>query len=279
VTPEEKTVQLLEEAQALEGALLQTLTAHVAITPRSEYRDLLERHAEETRAHLDRLGARLAELGEGRNPLQVAYGVAQTAVGQLIAAGKFPIDLLRGTGSEDRLLKNARDEAASEALEIATYDALEALAEAAGDDETATLAREHREQEEAMLAGLRGVIGQLARDAYAADVEDDQDEPSPAPAAGTAPPAPDTPARPPAEAVAAARAVASQVRDARLPIEDYDALTADQIVPKLRLLTANGLKRVEEHERAGRGRKRVLERIAKLRSETNGSQPADPRRR
>ena len=271
VSPEDKIVQALMEAHALEAALLQTLTAHVAITPRSEYRDLLERHADETRTHLDRVGARLRELGQARNPLQLAYGVAQTAVGQLVAAGKFPVDLLRGTGSEDKLLKNAKDEAASEALEIATYDALEALATAAGDDETAALAREHRAEEEAMLAGLRELLPQLARDAYAADVEGEP---------GDAPPAPRSEAGG-GPAIAKARAVASevrQVRDATLPIEGYDELTVDQIVPKLRLLTANGLARIEEHERAGRQRKRILDRVAKLRSDTNGSRPARPRR-
>jgi ferritin-like metal-binding protein YciE len=303
VTPEQKIVQALAEAQGLESALLQTLTAHVAITPRSEYRTLLERHADETRTQLDRIASRLADLGEGRNPLQLAYGVAQTAVGQLVAAGKFPLDLLRGAGGEDRLLKNAKDEAASEALEIATYDALEALAQAAGDDETAALAREHRGQEEAMLRDLRELLPQLARDAYAADVGD---EPSGgAPSVG--------PADVATGAVEAARAAASAVRSVasavpgapsaaapapptpeqtapagtgqppagtaqELPIEDYDSLTVEQVLPKLRLLTATALARVEEHERAGRARKRVLERIAKLRSQTNGSHPADPRR-
>ena len=277
VNPDDKIAQALAEAHALEAALLQTLTAHVAITPRSEYRDLLERHADETRAHLERVAARLRDLGQTRNPLQLAYGVAQTAVGQVVAAGKFPVDLLRGTGSEDKLLKNAKDEVASEALEIATYDALEALATAAGDDRTAALAREHRAEEEAMLAGLRELLPQLTRDAYAADVaeEPDDDPPAPAPARASGGSGPG------AGAVAKARAVASEVRevrDATLPIEDYDELTADQIVPKLRLLTANGLARVEEHERAGRQRKRILDRIAKLRSDTYGSLPARPRR-
>ena len=56
---------------------------------------------------------------------------------------------------------------ATEALEIATYDALEALAEAVGDSETAKLARRHRADEERMLADLRALIPSLAARATA----------------------------------------------------------------------------------------------------------------
>ena len=63
---------------------------------------------------------------------------------------------------EEKLLKNARDEVASEALEIAIYDALEALATALGDEPTAKLAARHRAQEERMLAELRAHIPHLA---------------------------------------------------------------------------------------------------------------------
>ena len=59
------------------------------------------------------------------------------------------------------MLANAKDECASEALEIATYDAIEALAETVGDDEIAALARAHRADEERMLADLRALIPTL----------------------------------------------------------------------------------------------------------------------
>ena len=45
--------------------------------------------------------------------------------------------------------------------EIATYDAIEALAEAIGDTDTAALARAHRRDEERMLADLRALIPAL----------------------------------------------------------------------------------------------------------------------
>lgn len=49
-----------------------------------------------------------------------------------------PYRLVRGTGGEEKVLKNAKDACASEALEIATYTALERLAHFAGDERTAT---------------------------------------------------------------------------------------------------------------------------------------------
>ncbi len=299
MTSEQKIVQYLAEAHALESALLQTLTAHIAMTPSSEYRGLLERHLEETREQSENLLRRLADLGESRNPLQLAYGVAQTAIGQLIAAGKFPLDLLRGSGGEEKLLKNAKDAAASEALEIATYDALEAPADAACDRRTAELAREHRAQEEAFLADLRRVIPQLSRDVLAAE---SGGEPS-FDVASTG-------------AAQAAKAEASEVRGAaqttvrkaaeaapgtgvngrangapaaseeepgdveqpseatHLPVEGYEELTVAQLLPKLRLLTRPQLEAVAAFEREHRARKRVLERIEQLQSKTRTAGPA-----
>jgi hypothetical protein len=92
-----------------------------------------------------------------------AYGVVTTAVGQALVLTKGPLDLLRGgPRGEEKLLKNARDEVVTEALEIAIYDAIEALAKAVGDEPTARLAARHRADEEQMLAELRGHIPRLA---------------------------------------------------------------------------------------------------------------------
>jgi ferritin-like metal-binding protein YciE len=52
------------------------------------------------------------------------------------------------------VLKNAKDACASEALEIATYTAIECLAQRVGDDETARLAASIRADEERMLARI-----------------------------------------------------------------------------------------------------------------------------
>jgi len=153
--------QYLNEALATETALVTTLQTHVAITPRGDYRDILERHLGETRAQAQALQGRLGELGARGNIVTATLGLAETVVGQALAIAKGPIDLLRGASGEEKLLKNAKDECATEALEIATYDALEALARAVGDEGTAALAVRHREQEERMLQDLRAIIPAL----------------------------------------------------------------------------------------------------------------------
>lgn len=163
MTSEAKVVQYLEEARAAELAGIQTLAAHAAITPGGPYRDVLDRHLQETRAQAGRLEDRLAELGSERSPIAATMGFLEAAIGQALALGKAPVDMLRGTDSEEKLLKNAKDECGTEALEIATYDALEALADAVGDPKTATLAREIRTQEEIALKQLRGLIPELTR--------------------------------------------------------------------------------------------------------------------
>jgi ferritin-like metal-binding protein YciE len=148
-------VQYLTEAHATEEALVTTLRAHIAITPAGGYRDLLERHLGETQQHASSIEQRLAELDASHGIVATGISLAQTAVGQALALAKGPVDMLRGKSGEEKLLKNAKDECATEALEIATYDALHTLAQAVGDEKTARLAIRHRGQEERMLEELR----------------------------------------------------------------------------------------------------------------------------
>lgn len=160
-TSEQKVVQYLDEARASELALALTLRAHIAITPRGEYRSRLDRHLGETNDHARRLQARLRELGPSRSPWHSVLGLAQSMAEQALVLAKGPVDLARGFSPEEKMLKNAKDECATEALEIATYDALEALARAVGDGETADLAASIRGDEERMLDLLRQQIPEL----------------------------------------------------------------------------------------------------------------------
>src|ERR1700737_319352 len=142
-----KIVQYLSEAHAMEWAMVQTLGAHISITPRSAYRTELERHLDQTRRHAGRIERRLDKLGEGRNPLQVGFAAAQATLGQAISTAKAPVDIIRGASRAEKLLKNAKDEAVSEQLEIVTYRALQRLAEGVSDDQTPPLARSTRRAE------------------------------------------------------------------------------------------------------------------------------------
>src|ERR1700712_2162376 len=93
---EQKIVQYLNEAHAMEHALVRVLQSQIAMTPRGSYRDGLETHLNETRDHAKRVGRRLQELGDGTNPLMAVVGAVETVLGQALALGKTPLDLLRG---------------------------------------------------------------------------------------------------------------------------------------------------------------------------------------
>ncbi|WP_051471240.1 DUF892 family protein [Patulibacter minatonensis] len=170
---EQKVVQYLGEAHASEVALTRVLQSQIAVTPRGTVRSGLEAHLVETKDHASRLRERIKELDAGRNPLQAVVGLTETVIGQTLALSKTPLDLVRGVGGEEKILKNVKDACATEALEIATYDALEALAKAVGDERTATLAASIRADERAMLDRLLGEIPALAKAVVRAEVEGD----------------------------------------------------------------------------------------------------------
>ena len=165
--PKTLTRSYLDEAHAMETALVTNLAAHIALTTDPDYRALLERHLDETRAQVRNIDRRRKAVGHARrNPLRVGIGLARDIAGQALVLTKGPIDGLRTIDQHDRMLKNARDECATEALEIATYDVLESVAKAAGDRPTAKLAADHRAQEERMLADLRAMLAKLAVETY-----------------------------------------------------------------------------------------------------------------
>jgi len=165
--PKTLTRRYLDEAHAMETALVTNLAAHIAMTTDPDYRALLERHLEETRAQVRNIERRRNAVGHARrNPLRAGLGLARDIAGQALVLTKGPLDVMRSPDQRERMLKNARDECATEALEIGTYDAPETVAKAAGDNPTAKLAADHRAQEERMLADLRAVIARLAVETF-----------------------------------------------------------------------------------------------------------------
>jgi ferritin-like metal-binding protein YciE len=168
-----KVLQYVKEARASELALVRVLQSQIAMTPRGSLRSGLEKHLQETRDHAERLRVRAGELEHGFNPVAVAVGLAEAVTGQALALAKTPLDLVRGTGGEEKVLKNAKDSSATEALEIATYTALERLAELAGDTKTAELAASIRKDEEQMLGFLLEEIPTLTEAVFGADVQGD----------------------------------------------------------------------------------------------------------
>lgn len=154
--PHPALIQYLREAHAMELGLIRVLQSQIAVAPRGPHRSALEDHLDETRSHAQRVGKRLEHVENARRGGLVSVGldVVQGIAGQVIALSKTPLDLVRGHGMEEKVLKNAKDACATEALEIATYSALERLAKDAGDTATVNLAASIRKDEEAMLQRL-----------------------------------------------------------------------------------------------------------------------------
>jgi ferritin-like metal-binding protein YciE len=247
----QKLIQYLEEARASEVGLVRVLQSQIAMTPQGAYRRGLETHLRETRDHARRVEERLRELGHGDNPLQVGIGLAETVFAQALALGKTPIDLLRGHGGEEKVLKNAKDAAATEALEIATYTAIERLAEDAGDATTAKLAASIRADEERMLERILGEIPKLTDAVVRGDVYDITTTGA-ADTARSATRAGKTQAR------RTARSAARKV-GAEAPWVGYDKLTVEQIVDRLSRATDAKAREVRTYERAHKDRRGVIE--------------------
>ncbi len=283
-TAEQKIVQYLNEAHATESGLVRVLQEQIAMTPRGRYRSALESHLRETRDHATRVAARRRELPGGGDPIAALVGTAQDAVGQLLALAKAPLDMVRGSGGEEKVLKNAKDACATEALEIATYLALEHVARAAGDTRTAELAASIRADEEAMLATIQRELPALARAVAHAEIDGEGSydiadtgagetvraaaQKTERAARGTArkttSKATRTARRVPGAAQAEGAAKGAVADEADLPITDYESLTAEEIAAKLAALSQVDLAKVEVYERRTHDRTTVLDRVEAL---------------
>jgi ferritin-like metal-binding protein YciE len=280
----QKVVQYLSEAHASESALVRVLQSQIAMTPRGTYRTGLETHLNETRNHAARVSRRLRTLDGGSNPLIAVVSFAEELVGQALALGKTPFDLLRGSGGEEKVLKNAKDACATEALEIATYTAIERLARTVGDQETAKLAASIRADEEKMLQRILREIPKLTDAVVGADVNDDPSydvtTTGAADAVREAGKRTKTAAR---KTTTATKRTARQARkvpgvaqaegqikgavasEGDLAIARYDSLTADEITSKLTDLSQVDLAKIDSYERKNENRSTVLSRITSLR--------------
>jgi len=295
---EQKVVQYLNEAHASEVSLVSVLHSQIAISPQGSYREGLEKHLDETRAHAQRVRERLEELGQGGNPFQALVGFSEAVFGQMVALSKVPFDLWRGGSGAEKVLKDAKDACASEALEIATYTALERLAVQVGDAQTARLAASIRRDEERMLGLILREIPKLTDAVAQAEIEQrasdditdtgavDRGRAVARQANHTA--RADKPARAdeaPPETRARARNTTRQARPAArsrqaerqrthaehsredLPIQRYGSLSTEEIISTLPRLSQADLAKIDAHERSSENRDEVLSRVSELRSE------------
>ena len=269
---QQKIVQYLNEAHASELALVRQLQAQIAMTPRGSYRDGLETHLNETRRHAERLERRLSELGQGNNPLQIGLGAVQSVIGQALALTKTPLDLVRGSGGEEKVLKNAKDSCAAEAQEIATYTAIARLARMAGDTKTERLAKSVLGDEQKMLDWLLEEIprltGAVARAEFDGEGSYDVTETGAADAARKGARTAKRTARQARKVPGVARAegtVKGAVASASdLAISNYDSLSVDEVQDKLAELSQVDLAKVNAYERKNQNRSTITSRIDSL---------------
>jgi ferritin-like metal-binding protein YciE len=284
--PEQKIAQYLDEAHATEQALVSVLQSQIAMTPRGSYRKTLEAHLRETREHATRVQRRLEELGQRGNPLQVTIGALRSVVGQALALGKTPLDLVRGSGGEEKVLKNAKDACATEALEIATYTALERLASAVADRQTQALADSIRADEQRMLDRVLAEIPALTEAVARAEIRGlpsyDVTKTGTADAARAAAAKAKKTTR---RAASSAKRTSRQARkvpgvaraegqikgavasEGDLAIAGYDKLTAAEIIERLADLSQIDLAKIDSYERKSGNRTTILSRITGLRAE------------
>lgn len=169
---EAKLIQYLNEAYGKEQELVTALQAHIKLAKRDSYKKRLQDHLKETRQHAKSVERRIKQLGgKAEKPdipapdaVAEAAGKAQSAAKKAVATAKGPLHAVRGTGGAERMLKNAKTEYFNEAEEIANYQAIEVLAEAVGDSDTAKLARSIRREEERMAKFLERMITTLTKE-------------------------------------------------------------------------------------------------------------------
>ncbi len=196
---EAKLIQYLNEAYGKEQELVMALQSHISLTTRDAYKKRLKEHLKETKAQAKGLERRIKQLGgkaekidlPGPDSISDAAAKAQGVAQKAVAAAKGPLHMLRGTGEAEKMLKNAKTEFFNEAEEIANYHAIETLAEAVGDRDTAKLAREFRRQEERMSKFLERTIATLTKEVVREEVPVSQRKggsaPRPKPAARSKP--------------------------------------------------------------------------------------------
>jgi ferritin-like metal-binding protein YciE len=169
-TRDAKLVEFLNEAFAKERQVETALEAHAEVTTHDAYAKRLKDHLKETKSHATQLSRRIKQLGGTPATVSVPgpEGVGRLAesvsekLSKAKAAAQGPMQAMRGTGEQEKMLHNARAEYADEADEIATYTVIDSLATTVGDKETAKLARDIRRDEEQMQKFLADLLPELS---------------------------------------------------------------------------------------------------------------------
>jgi ferritin-like metal-binding protein YciE len=140
---EDQLVKHIDEAYAMEQNVLRMLDGMISTTDDPEILDALEHHKTRTHGHADRMKERLEAHDATPSGVRQVGGILQ-------AMAKMPLDMVRG----EKAGRNARDGYATEHMEIASYELLRRIAEKAGDEATASAAKEIIAEEEEMATTI-----------------------------------------------------------------------------------------------------------------------------
>jgi ferritin-like metal-binding protein YciE len=135
----ERLVKHIGEAHGMEQSVLRLLDGMISTTDDPELVNALEHHRLQTERHVDLMEECLQAHGESPSTVRQMGGV-------LGVLAKLPLDLMPG----EKAGRSARDAYATEHFEIASYELLSRIAEKAGDQATATIARQIIEEEREM---------------------------------------------------------------------------------------------------------------------------------
>src|SRR3954465_1157187 len=210
-------VKYLNEAYGKEKQLEQNLTVLIA---RAQNHKSLKKgfqdHLKVTKNQSRGLQQRIKALGgkaeispdlPGPDRLTEVASSATNLANRAVAMAKGPVQMLRGTGEADNMLRNVRDAFWNEAEEIAHYDVIEKVADKPNDKETARLAKQYRREEERMQTflerELNKLVTQVVRDEVpAAERRNGGTRRPPAGRRAPSPPTPGPPRRSPEQRLA-----------------------------------------------------------------------------
>ena len=165
-----KLVQYLNEAYGKEKELETALTADISMTTDKAYRKRLQDHLKETRNHRALVKSRIRAIGGKAEEVSVP-GRRRSATSRAAPSTREPRGR-RGEGPVAPAAWHRRAGEAPEERQVAVLErvrgdrhlhAIETLADAVGDKETAKIAREIRREEERMAKFLEKLIPRLTK--------------------------------------------------------------------------------------------------------------------
>ncbi|MGI5835657.1 MAG: DUF892 family protein [Chloroflexota bacterium] len=150
----DQIIDWLNDALSIEEGVEQVLNRQLDdAKDHPQVRKMIEEHIKETKQQGDTIRNRIQQLGGSPSRVKTTVGKVQ---GWLQGVSTQP--------AEDRLVKDLVANQAAENLEIATYTAIIEAAKLIGDNETASICEQIRQQEQATAKKIEQMLPTVVRD-------------------------------------------------------------------------------------------------------------------